>query len=264
MTMDISKAIDRVRKYLSLATSGNEHEAAEAAARAAALMSEYQLTEAMLKVDDDSRASESIVEGTLTENTKKRVAWRCSVASAVAHSLGGYMYYFNRQPHMLGRESAVQAWAYTCEYLFREIDALAQRRWEDEKVDAELVGHNARSWMNAFRVGAAQVVARRLRDEAQVRTTERKVRKPAEAAPIGVPGASDNASDKHAMALAVIEREEREVESAYRAKTKGWRTMSSIGSVSNRSGYHAGKEAGAGIALGGGRAALNAGQGRLK
>jgi hypothetical protein len=49
--MDYLKAIDRVRKLLRLAEgAGSEAEAASAAAQAAELMTEYQLSEAVLKL----------------------------------------------------------------------------------------------------------------------------------------------------------------------------------------------------------------------
>lgn len=48
--MPTDKIIDRVRKLLELSHSTNEHEAAQAAARAAKLMSEHDVTQAMLNV----------------------------------------------------------------------------------------------------------------------------------------------------------------------------------------------------------------------
>lgn len=55
MTNPNDKIIDRIRKLLELSHSDNEHEAAQAAARAAQMMSENAVTEAMLQVvaDDD-------------------------------------------------------------------------------------------------------------------------------------------------------------------------------------------------------------------
>lgn len=267
---NMNKIIDRVRKLLAASRSDNEHEAAIAAGHAARLMEQYQLSEASLRVADTSRAGEKIVDVTLAEGqTKKRSAWRTSICYAVAASLGCRMWWRGSQHDVMcfGRESATQAWNYTCQYLFREVDRIADEAWEREEYSATRAGQTSRAWKNAFRVGAAGVVSERLL--AQVREAQAARRAPAAcAAPVAPEHevAEDDAPEPveyNPAALAIIEQDEREVESAYARKGLRTRT-SSLGRVASRTGYTAGREAGARVNLGGGRAGLPAGQGNLR
>src|SRR4051812_47077207 len=135
--MTIEKIIDRVRKLLSLADhSGSEHEAASAASHAAKLMEEHQLTEAFVRLDDAEAKPETILQDERLEPNapltgRKRVAWKETIASAVARDLGVRFYWRSRRDHGgrltrdmrgFGRESAIQTWRYTCEYLWRQIE----------------------------------------------------------------------------------------------------------------------------------------------
>lgn len=251
---------DRIRKLLNLSKdSANEHEAATAAARASQMMAEHHITEAMLRLSDDSKQAELITEGKLdgTKVAGKRVAWKLAIASAVAESLGCEFWFHGGAGMALGRESSIQAWNYTSQYLMREIDRLATERWEVEKREATAHGHSARAWCNAFRVGAARAVATRLRYESEVNKAARRQRVAA-AVPAAVAG--DSTADASIQALAIVDRDEQEVKSRYAEISKGFTKASAIGKVSVRSGYHAGKEAGASIRLGGGRAGLPEGQ----
>ena len=56
----IDKAIDRVRKMLALSKGTNEHEAALAASKAAQLVEQFQLTEAMIRIDEPAAKPEPI------------------------------------------------------------------------------------------------------------------------------------------------------------------------------------------------------------
>ncbi len=260
--MSIDKIISRVQKLLSMSRSDNEHEAAQAAARASVLMAEYNLTEAMLRVEDSSRAAEVIVTDVpIYDPTKKRTAWRESIASAVAKSLGCRMFISaSNAITAFGREGATQAWNYTCQYLFNEIDRLADVAWEREGVEAADAGQSIRRWKNAFRVGAASIVAARLRDATkaaqEARGLKRRAMEPTYTA----------SPNKESQALMIMERDEQEVETAYMDmyKQRNFRNLGGIGTVSSRTGYNAGREAGGTVSLGGGRAALGAGMGRLK
>lgn len=251
---DITKIIDRVRKYLNLANSTNEHEAAQAAGRAAQLMEEWNLTEAAVRLSDGSKVAEAITEATLagTEKIRSRVAWKITIASAVGYSLGVRMYTTGGVIRGFGRESSVQAWNYTTGYLINEVERLTAARWDVEHLAAVAAGHSARVWCGSFRIGAAQAIAGRLSHETRTRKAAR-VPVPA------VPG--DLAAPTNA--LMVLEADEKEVEAAYAARSKGFGRAGNIGSVRARDGYAAGSEAGQSVALGAKRAGLAAGQGRL-
>lgn len=239
---DISRIIDRVKKMLAVSKSDNEHEAALAAQRAASIMEEYQLTEAQLRVEDTSRAAEPIVAGTLPETTKKRVAWKEYIAQGVAKSLGCHVYLAaGNVLTTVGREGAVQAWAYTTTYLYNEVERLADEAWEREGYRAEGVGQSIRKWKNSFRVGAGQSIMMRLYED--------KAPPPA------------NTTEQ---ALMIIEKDDQEVQSEYVKITGNFGQASSIGLASNRTGYKAGREAGQQMQLGGGRAALPEGQRHIK
>lgn len=256
---NIEKIIERVRKLLALSEgAGSEHEAAVAAARATSLIAQYQLDEAALRVDAPELPPEPIeksarLEPDQPETGRKRVAWREAIALAVARDLGVKMYWWNyrvngrkyRDVRGYGRESAIQAWRYTCQYLWRTVDELAE---------AEDVPYlqSARSFRNAYRVGCATRIAERLY----------MLRKEREKAP--TPTAAPGDAERRTQALVLVQRDQQEVEQGYAAYSKGWGTTPSIGTTSNYNGYERGRQAGDRVSLGGGRGALPAGQGRLK
>jgi hypothetical protein len=239
------KIADRIRKLLELAKSDNEHEAAAAAGRAATLMAEHAVTEAMLEVTDSTHAREPIVEGDLAEKdqTRTRTAWRVTIASAVAKSYDCRTFFMFSNLVALGRTSSVNAWRYTCGYLFATIDRLADSGWARMGGN----GESARAWKNAFRLGAASVVAQRLlatvreRAAAQVKTAQLE----------GAVGAVDatQALVRATQALTIVAQGQAEVNKTFEERTKNFRTAKPLGVTSSRAGFAAGKEAGQTIAL---------------
>lgn len=269
MTMTYDKALDRVKKLLALAEgAGSEAEAANAAEKAAALIAEYQLTEAELRLaSGEDKSKEPIVDRALDPRIKsKRVAWESTIAAAVARSYGCRYYWYGGTVYFFGRESSVQAAIYTTQYLRAEVERLCAEAWlrerEAELSDAAWNGRDARgaarAWKNGFRLGAASEVARRLytaasdrRDTARQAAQEAAAARAARGAPAG-------------NALAVIERDKEEVDAAYAKRSKGFGKGGSLGATSSLDGYARGRQAGGQVSLGGGRAGLSAGQGRLK
>jgi hypothetical protein len=259
---NLAKVLDRVRKLLSLSkNTSSEAEAAEAASRAAALMDEYQLSEALVRLDEPSVKPEEIIKGRLEPETAefvhKRVAWKEAIASAVATDLGVHMYFWHstnangrRRSDVrgMGRESAIQAWRYTCQYLWRAVDELADQAWDGGQ-DA----NSTRAWKNAFRVGCASRISVRISEK---RSELDLVRNAAKKAAMG----SDS---RHDLAMTVVEKDRDGVDKAYADMAKGWGTTKSIGQVTSQDGYRAGKAAGDNVSLGGGRSGLAAGQGMI-
>ena len=108
------KIVDRIRKLLELSRSNNEHEAAQAASRAASLMAEHAITTAMLEVisDDDngvagSVESKRIIIGAVLEadaHLKRRIAWRSQIAIAVSRSFDLEIFFCDKVIHAIGRE----------------------------------------------------------------------------------------------------------------------------------------------------------------
>jgi hypothetical protein len=234
---DLTHVISRVRKMLAVSKSDNEHEATLAAQRAAAIIEEYHLTEAQLRVEDDNKKAEPINQRVTLGGGKKRVAWKELIADGVAKSLGCHIYLTEEGPACFGRESATQAWSYTCQYLFNEVNRLADEAWEDECVMAAIAGYTPKKWKNSFRVGCAQSIIMRLYD-----SVDKKV------------------VDTSTKALMIIESDQIEVNSEYHKFTEKMGKASAIGLVSNRTGYKAGLEIGQKIELGAKRAGLKEGQ----
>jgi hypothetical protein len=272
---NIEKIIDRVRKLFALsANAGSEHEAAAAAARATALVAEYQLTEAQLRVENEELPPEPIekaarLEPDEPEIGRKRVAWKETIALAVAKDLGVRMHWtwkkvwtngrYRKYSDVrgFGRESAIQTWRYTCQYLWRTIDELAEAQDNDS-------WQSVRAYRNAYRVGCAQRISERIFEARIAREkTPMASHTAAAAADVRDPAPVVEPGDT-SKALAIIERDREEVDREYKAYSKGFGTMSSVGSTSSRSGYDAGRDAGDRVRLGGGGKGLPAGQGRLR
>lgn len=271
------KYVERVRKLLELSKSGNEHEAAQAAARAAEMMSEYAITEAMLEVTspDDAHVhvAERIIEGALPDAPERKVAWRDRIAVAVARSLDCEAFYWNNALTAIGRESAVSTWRYTCQYLFVEIARLADDAWLADGADLAAVGQRPRAWKGAFRLGAADTVANKLYQEGKVRA-EREAALAGQMAgllPSADPRQLSDGDARSARAeepaalmvvnktLAKLEAHRAEVKTAFKERTSGpgWRKTSGLGNATRgRSGYEAGREAGERLEVNRARGAL--------
>lgn len=255
--MNIDKITNRVRKLLELADHGTEHEAASAASQAAALMDEYQLSEALIRLDEPSKPAEPVVNELLepaheTANIK-RVAWKEAIADSVAMDLGIKVYYWTEERNGrnrtdvrgMGRESAIQTWRYTCSYLWNTVNELAETAFTNNGYGSP------RAWKGAFRLGAAIRIATRLNESRKVKNSELVLKK------AGLVG-------KESLALTVVEKDREEVDAAYAEYSKGWKgNTSNVGQISSQDGYEAGKAAGDSISLGSARAGLTAGQGRL-
>lgn len=298
MTNANEKILGRVKRLLQLSRSDNEFEAANAAARAAVLIEEHQLSEAMLRLDDEDAAPpEKIIEEYPLEGEvqherwqkpHKRVTWKSNIAWGVSRAVGCRYWYKNNQIRAFGRESAVQAWSYMCLYLFREIDRLAEEGWQ-KQLAAGSSDASARAWKNAFRVGASTTISNRLEDAAREAAERRKVAKqhveeeaakePALAEPDEEfdPGEVDdeapdddedttpkvNAED---LALVLVDKDHEQVESEYEAfgKRKKWKkSRTTYARVSSTNGYEAGKAAGANVNLGKSRGGLPRGTARI-
>lgn len=258
---NLAKVLDRVRKLLSLSQrTSSEAEAAEAASRAASLMEDYQLSEALVRLDEPSAKPEPIIKDLLEPDSaahgSKRVAWKEAIAQAVADDLGVQLYYWytrvdgrkSTEIRGMGRESSIQAWRYTCQYLWRAVNELAELAWDGGQDTS-----STRAWKNAFRVGCASRLAVRL---AEKRSALDVARDAAKAAALGQ-------DDRTALAMTVVEKDRDEVKRGYDDMAKGWGSAKSIGQVTSQDGYRAGKAAGDSISLGNSRAGLAAGQGVL-
>lgn len=256
--------MDRIRKLLELSHSTNEHEAAAAGSRAAELMSDNAITEAMIEVfkgadEPAPHITERIVEYDLNDEfkTKHRVAWRDRIVSALATSLDCERFYTEGNLVAFGRESNVKTWQYVSAYLIREVDRLADEAWLREGADLAAVGQMPRPWKSAYPLGAADVIHERLYAEHYKRKEREKQLAGAKAKELSV-GAGETPDAPLALvrvstALEAVAKDRKEVVDEFKARTKGFRSVSRLGnSTRGRSGYGAGREAGARVNLKGG------------
>jgi hypothetical protein len=255
---DLDSVMAKIRKLLTLAErAANEHEAANAAARAAELMASYQIEEATIRASasSDAPAEEIVTDHTVYAGAKNKSAWRITVASAVAKSYGARCYLTGPVVKVFGRRSAVQATEYTVAYLLREIDALAERN----------VAGRGKGWANSFRLGAAACVASRLaeaqreqaqREQAQREQAQREQAQREQAQRGALSGSATASSGT--TTLAVIAKDRAEVEAEYSKFSRKFRSAR-LGGASSASGYAAGYSAGGSVSLGGGRGGLGAG-----
>lgn len=266
----VDKAIDRVRKLLALAKGTSEHEAAAAASQAAALIERFALDEAAIRIDQPEAKPEPIERSGRLEpdlptyggrgSGRKRVAWKETLAKAAASDVGVKVYWRNHVDICgFGRESAIATWRYTYQYLCRAVDELADAGWESASSEA---WESARAWKNAFRVGCAQRIATRI---FEARVERQRAARRAAHAPTPTPTAEPIEASRESLALAIVARDQAEVDQAYAEYSRAWTgTIGSIGSTSSGGGYAAGRAAGDSVRLGGGGRGLGAGQGRLR
>lgn len=160
------RVLDRVRKLLALAESPNVHEAAAAAARAQALISQHRL-EAVLAAEAEAAAREQAdpIEQEVLETSKRLRRWKTVLAAGLAGANGCLA--FTRQGR--GREQdlvlAGQAddraafhalWGWLVQTL----------TW----LSASHGGGKGKRWHDDFRVGAALEVVDRLEAAARAPT----------------------------------------------------------------------------------------------
>jgi hypothetical protein len=152
-----SQVADKIRKLLALADgAGTEAEAANAAARAAALMAQYQIEQA--DVDALVRDTEDPMIRVNTDAASRIAGWRKQLASGIATGCGCSVVITGKRGgesclSFFGRTSDVQAAIYMFGALSTEIERLAKRN----------AAGNGAAYVNAYKLGAATTIARRLR-----------------------------------------------------------------------------------------------------
>jgi len=164
------KVLDRVRKLLALAESPNVHEAAAAAARAQALVTQHRL-EAILAAEDAAAArdAEDPITQEVLESSKRLRRWKTVLASGLAGTNGCVA--FTRPGRgrvedlvLAGRASDRAAFHTLWAWLVQTLTWLS----------ASHGGGKGKRWHDDFRVGAALEVVDRL---------EAAARAPSEALP---------------------------------------------------------------------------------
>ncbi len=152
------KALDRVRKLLALATSPDVHEAATAAAQAQALITRHRLEQwlaAEREAADDPDPIADAVEAPL-EVARKLRPWKVALACALADVNGCVAYTADRGDTqaiaLVGRARDRAAVETLWVWAVKRVEWLSATHGEGK----------SRKWHEAFRVGAVDVLARRL------------------------------------------------------------------------------------------------------
>lgn len=227
------KILAKIRKLLALSKSSNVHEAAAAAAAAQRLMSEHEIAEAEIALEDPAIAPEPVGVEELASQSR-RVMWKNIIASGLARANGARVWTetghgfngYGIKLRIAGTPSAITMVRYMLPYLCGEVERLARKeRPKDER---------GMAWGHSFRLGAAGMLRERLLAEVQL------VREEAHAS-------------GHGAALARIDQDRTRV-NALLPKLKA----SPKSRVKSPSAYELGREAGGRIALGG-HAALGRG-----
>jgi len=256
--MDKQKIIEKIRAVMERADTSRGstvEEAATAAAIAARLMAQHQVSQAELLFDadpEDIEAAKAEADDPMTRadilggSTKTAVQWQVQLAGGIARANGcrcvyGSGYYTGRgraggaNITILGRESAVATCSYIFKYLVEEIQEIAKR----ERVAQNIKGAGARRWGNSFRHGAVATLNRRM---AQARRD-------------ALPKLEGNASTALVRTERALAQEKQRVsdfvDSIY-GRLRSGRSQQRHDSH----GYSAGRQAGEGIALPGGQKRL--------
>ena len=247
------KIIDRIKKLLSLSQSNNEHEAALAAGQAADLMFKHEIKEAQLCESDEDKED---VDVTSLDETGSIVNWKGNLMNGLADGLGCAMHFSQIKKrgekmktfyNVVGQPSKVDTIKYMYHYLVGEVDRLADKAYREEYMECKksnVLPPSARSWKNAFRLGASSMIAKRLRKQRE------ESHKDAEDAGLG-------------FALVVVKKSEEAVV-AFVAKKYPKLKKAASATYRSGSGYGAGAEAGKGVGLGNsGNTKLGAGSKQL-
>lgn len=245
MTTTNEAVLAKIKKLRALAASTNEHEAAAAAAAAQTLMSRHQIDEATLaEARDDRPIDEPVRESDdPLDRSKVKVHWHGTLAGGVAKANGCRVFWRGGALKIIGAPTNVTTCRYLYGWLADEIDRVSKIRGAGQ----------GRAWCHAFRLGAAQEVAKRLVEAAQ----EAAVAARAAAAPQG-----SGAIVLVDRALARINAEQARVDRWIAENMRLRRGTQSR--VSDGSGYRAGQETGARMQIGGSAPSLGSGSARRR
>lgn len=228
----IEEVVTKIRKLLALSKSENVNEAALAAAKAAKIMEDYQISEAALLTEPEK---DEPVGSFPFEKAGKKVHWRMAVASGCAATCNCKTYWYGAQITLIGREADVKAARYLYDLILPQVENLAEECFE-----AQAPWEDKRRWMHAFRLGCAATIKNRL--YVQHKETVTNLRKQAQSGILLSDGGSSS------TALVVVDRRLARVENF----EKSLQLRRGRGpSMSSRDGYTVGREAGNRVNLGG-------------
>lgn len=153
------RLLDRVRKLLNLAASTNEHEASAAAAKAHALLAEYNLT--IADVGEDTGTSTATKSRTKTR--KKLESWAFDLALYVSEAFDcDYYHRGDGQTTFVGVGADAEVCAWTFGYLYKTLLRMASTYMRDKWYYTDKGQRQIRA---SYLLAATVVVGRRLREQ---------------------------------------------------------------------------------------------------
>lgn len=156
------KALRKARALLRLATSSNPEEAAAAAAKAQELIDRHRLNIATAQLDEAATVEsdepiEDFSHDPLFPGERTLDRWKGHLSIVIAKLNQCFAYTNGGAVNLVGRASDVQTARYFISYLTAEIERLANAKCRG----------TSRSYWNNFRLGAAETVCQRLKDQRQ-------------------------------------------------------------------------------------------------
>ncbi|HGG57001.1 MAG TPA: DUF2786 domain-containing protein [Nannocystis exedens] len=156
MSKDSAALLDRVRKLLALATSANVHEAASAAAKAQSLIETHRLESLCAAAANEDADPVSDGRTAPLESSRRIRKWKRVLASGLAKNNGCIAYTAQlagvTQLLIVGRETERLTIAALWRWLVPQIEWLSATHGKGQP----------RAWHEAFRIGAAETIVRRL------------------------------------------------------------------------------------------------------
>ena len=148
--------VQKIRKLLALAQSGNPHEAALAASRARELMVTYAIEEAQLLPQD----REPIATEGLNVDSKRIPHWEALLCYILAPSFFCRSFYTRGSDiHVVGRKSDREALIATFWYLRNEIKRMSANAWAQQPSYTTVHG---KTWKTGFNEGCVRTIKERL------------------------------------------------------------------------------------------------------
>jgi Protein of unknown function (DUF2786) len=164
MSEDITPILMKVKKLLALSTSSNPNEAAVAAAKAQALLMQYNLTLHEVELAGSSTPA----YGKASVDTGSRV-WRRQLLTAVAKSNFCESVYFSnrKQSVVIGQAHNQEVVIALYHSLVAQLEPMAVAAYRDNGSY-----QNAQSWMDSFYMGAVETIWRRLEAQKRAMATD--------------------------------------------------------------------------------------------
>lgn len=257
--MTEEKIIDRIKKLLRLAESDNLNEAANAAARAQALMDKHRIERELVETQEDADRLDGEFGDEPISNEYPPIynegtqvpTWIIHLADALARSNQCRVFYrsgYQAKVFCVGRESDVATVRYMFTALRREINRLCKK-------EPRGMG---RAYYNAFRLGAVSEISSRMQRARREQEQEMRMLAESDAAQEGDGAETSTALARLDAAIDKVKQRDQETEDWFRQSMPNLRTDNRSG-PSDYDGYAEGRRAGKGIQLGAKGRALRSG-----